>query len=163
MQNDREPVAGAEGAESATPESGAVMGTVPAAAEAPPTTRGRRSGAAAFIYVLILAGLLLLIASVLGDDTGTAAVGTAICGVVLIALAACSITGLFGAVAVAAVAIGISVVLTGSGLLADDRGSTDLARLVAGAATFIGGFALLATADRPGRGPDEPEPGVGGI
>lgn len=145
----------------ATPESAAVTGGVPAAAEAPPQTRGRASSIAAPTWIYILLGALLLIASVAFDQETGPAVGTALAGAALIAVGAMSLTGLGGPVTIALLGFLAGVLMTISAFSAiADFGFPQLFLLVAGAATFIASFALLAAARRPGKSSEEPQPGV---
>lgn len=155
-------------AHDATPESEAVLGGVSSAAEPPPITRSRRLSAMGSTYVLIFAGFLLLLTALLADDTSNAAaLGTALCGFGLLGIAAISITGVAGPGTVATLCLAAGVALAISGLFPSDREFPELARLVAGAGTFIASFGSLAAArqadggrDRPD---DEPRPGVGSL
>ena len=144
----------------ATPEAAAITGGVPAAAEPPPQTRGRASAAAASAWLYLILGLLLLIAAVAFDLESGPAIGTALAGVALIATGAMSLTGFVGPVTTALLGFVAGVLLTIAAFSADDFGFVQLLLLVVGAATFISSFASLAAARRPGRGREEPRPGV---
>lgn len=144
----------------ATPETAAITGGVPAAAEAPPMTRSRASSQAAATWTFILLGVLLLIAAVAFDQSTEPAIGTAIAGAALIAVGVMSITGLAGPITFALLGFVAGVLLTIAAFSADDFGFPQLLLLVAGAATFIGSFASLAAARRPGREDEEPSAGV---
>lgn len=147
-----------------TPESEAVTGGIPAAAEAPPQTRARGTTVVAVGYVYALGGLLMVLVALFADQTGSQTLATAILAVALVALAAMSFTGFPGAVIVSVMGVLISAALTATGLFADDRGFPELARIVAGAGAFIGSFAALAASGRDGGRTDssgsEPEAGV---
>ena len=148
----------------ATPETAAVTGGVPAAAEAPPTTRGRLSSAVASTWLSLLLGAVLIVTALVADQDSEAALGTAIAGGALIAIGVASLAGILGPVAVAALGFAAGVLLTVVAFTADeDFGYAQLILLVAGAAMFISAFASLAAARRPGRGEDEPRPGVGSV
>ena len=145
----------------ATPESAAITGGVPAAAEPSPLTRGRGSAAAGSTYIYLLLGVILLLTALIADQDSGPRAGTAIAGAALIAIGVMSLTGFLEAVAVAVLGFVAGVLLTivafsGS----DDFGFTQWILLVAGAATFIASFASLAAARRPGAGEDEPQAGV---
>jgi len=165
--------AGYEGAEAveertdrsddATPESAAVTGGVPAAAEAPPTTRGRASAAAGSTWLSILLGIVLILTALIADMDADPALGAAIAGGALIVIGVASLAGIIGPVIVAALGFFAGVLLTIVAFSADDFGYAQLIMLVAGAAMFIASFASLAASRRPGRGEDEPQPGVESI
>ena len=144
----------------ATPQTAAITGGVPLAAEPPPQTRGRAGTIAASSWLYIVLGLLLLIAAVAFDQESAPAIGTALAGAALIATGVLGLTGFAGPVAVALLAFAGGVLMTIAAFSADDFGFPQLLLLVAGAATFISSFAGLAAARRPGRGGEEPQPGV---
>ena len=144
----------------ATPQTAAITGGAPAAAEPSPQTRGRASSAAASTWIYIVLGLLLLIAAVAFDQETGPAIGTAVAGAALIGIGAISLSGLGGPVTIAALGFLAGILLTISAFSADDFEFPQLFLLVAGAATFISSFASLAAALRPGRGDEEPRPGV---
>jgi len=144
----------------ATPESAAVTGGLPAAAEPSPLTRGRASAAAGSTWLLILLGLVLLLTALIADQDSGAAAGTALMGAVLIAIGVMSLTGLANDVTVAALGFIAGVLMTVLAFSASDFDYPQLILLVAGAAAFISSFASLAASRRPGRGDDEPQAGV---
>ena len=144
----------------ATPETAAITGGVSAGAEPPPQTRGRASSAAASTWIYIVLGALLLIAAIAFEQDTGPALGTAIAGLALIAIGVMSLTGLGDPVTVAVLGFVAGVLLAISAFSADDFGFPQLLLLVAGAATFIASFASLAATRRPGRGDDEPQPGI---
>jgi hypothetical protein len=146
--------------EDATPETAAITGGVPPAAEPPPQTRGRASSAAASSWLYLVLGVLLLIAAVAADLESGPAIGTAIAGAALIATGVMGLSGFAGPVMTALLGFVAGVLLTLAAFSADDFGFLQLLLLVAGAATFISSFASLAAARRPGRGGEEPRPGV---
>ena len=144
----------------ATPESAAVTGGLPAAAEPSPLTRERASAAAGSTWLLILLGLVLLLTALIADQDSGAAAGTALMGAVLIAIGVMSLTGLANDVTVAALGFIAGVLMTVLAFSASDFDYPQLILLVAGAAAFISSFASLAASRRPGRGDDEPQAGV---
>lgn len=142
------------------PESAAITGGVPAAAEAPPTTRGRASAAAGSTWIYLVLGVLLLLTALIADQDSGPALGTAIAGAALIAIAVMSLTGLGDPVTIAVLGFVAGVLLTIVAFSASDFDYPQLILLVCGAATFIASFASLAASRRPGGEDDEPSPGV---
>lgn len=147
----------------ANPESGAITGGVPAAAEPSPMTRGRASSAAGSTWIYIVLGAILLLTALIADQDSGPAAGTAVMGAALIAIGVISLTGLGDPVTIAVLGFIAGVLLTILAFTADDFDYAQLILLVAGAATFIASFASLATVRRPGSGDDEPSAGVGNV
>jgi len=143
----------------ANPESAAVTGGVPAAAEPSPLTRGRASAAAGSTWIYIVLGVVLLLTALIADQDSNGTIGTAVAGAALIAIGVLSLTGVLDAVTVAVLGFIGSVLLTIVAFSADDFRFPQWILLVAGAAAFISSFASLAAARRPG-GDDEPQAGV---
>lgn len=143
-----------------SPESAAVTGGVPAAAEPPPQTRARAWSAVASTYLYLLLGLILLLTALLADQDSSGSAGTAIAGIALIAIAVMSMTGLGGPATIAVLGFVGGVLLTITAFSAADFRYPQLILLVAGAATFIGSFASLAASRRPGDQGEEPSAGV---
>ena len=146
--------------EDATPESAAITGGVPAAAEVPPQTRGRLGSEHASTYILILLGVLLLLTAAIADQDSSNAIGMVILAAALIAIAAMSITAFLGPVLVACLGFAAGILSTVLAFSAEDFRYPQLILLVCGAATFIASFASLAATRRPGHGEEEPEAGV---
>ena len=146
--------------ENANPETAAVTGGVPPAAEPPPTTRGRAASRQGSTLLLIVLGIVLLITALVADQDSDSAIGMAILAAALIAIAVMSVTGFLGPVLVALLGFTAGVLCTILAFSADDFDYPQLVLLVAGAATFIASFASLAARRRPGRGDEEPQPGV---
>lgn len=134
---------------------------MPAAAEPSPQTRGRAGSAAASTYIYILLGVALLITALFADQDSSGTAGTAIAGLGLLAIAAMSITRLVGPVTIAVLGFVAGLLLTIVAFSATDFRYPQLILIVTGAATFIGSFASLAAARRPGpAGAEEPGAGV---
>ena len=145
----------------ANPETAAITGGVPAAAEPSPMTRGRGSAAAGSTWVYILLGVILLLTALIADQDSGPAAGTAIAGAALIAVGVMSLTGLSTPVMTAGLGFVAGVLLTIVAFSAEDFDYPQWILLVAGAATFISSFASLAAARRPGvDADDEPQAGV---
>ena len=142
------------------PESAAITGGVPAAAEPPPMTRGRAGTAVASTYIYLLLGVALLITALFASQDSSGTAGTVIAGIALIAIGAMAITGLGGPITIAILGFVGGVLLTIVAFSATDFRYPQLVLVVAGAATFIASFASLAAVKRPGRGGTE-EPGAG--
>jgi len=144
----------------ATPETAAVTGGVPAAAEPPPTTRGRASAAAGSTWLSIVLGIVLVITALVADQDSDVAIGMAVAGGALLVIGIAALASVLGPVAVAALGFTAGVILTVLAFSAGDFDYPQLILLVAGAAMFISSFASLAASRRPGGGADEPRPGV---
>ena len=144
----------------ANPQSAAITGGVPAAAEAPPQTRGRAASAAASTYILLGLGVVLLLTAAIADQDSSGALGMVVLGLALIAIGVMSITRLLTPILVAVLGFTAGVLSTIVAFSADDFGYPQLILLVCGAATFISSFASLAAADRPGNEDEEPAAGV---
>ena len=142
------------------PETGAITGGAPAAAEPAPQLRGREATARSFVYVLIVLGIALLITALFADQESNGTIGTALAGLVLLALAAFRVTGITGPVLTAIIGFLIGIVLTITAFSAANFDSPQLILLMCGAATFIVSFASLAASRRPAHGSEEPTPGV---
>ena len=149
--------------ENANPETAAVTGGVPPAAEPPPMTRGRAASRQGSTFLLIILGIALLITALVADQESDGAIGMAIMAAALIAIAVMSVTGFLGPALVAFLGFVAGVLCTILAFSADDFGYPQLVLLVAGATTFIASFASLAARRRPGRGDEEPSPGVENI
>ena len=146
----------------ATPEDVAVTGGLPAAAEAAPQTRGRRSSAEGFIWAMLVVGIVLVLVALFADQDGTRAIGTAIAGLALIGVTVGVITGLVRPVAAALIGFAGGALLTAVALTTPEFGTTEGVLLLAGAVTFISAFASLASHRRiaGGRGDEEARAGV---
>jgi hypothetical protein len=144
----------------ATPQSAAITGGVPPAAEAPPQTRGRAASAAASTFVLLGLGVVLLLTAAIADQDSSDAIGEAVLGAALIAIGVMSITRLLTPLLVAVLGFTAGVLATIVAFAADDFRYPQLILLICGAATFIASFASLAAADRPGSDDEEPSAGV---
>lgn len=143
-----------------TPESAAITGGVPAAAEPSPQIRGREATARSSTYILLLLGVVLLLTALFADQDSSGTVGTALAGLGLLAIAAMSLTGLGGPVMIAVLGFAAGVLMTIIAFSATDIRYPQLMLIVAGAATFISSFASLAAARRPAHGGEEPGAGV---
>lgn len=141
------------------PESAAITGGVPAAAEPSPLTRGRASAAAGSTWIYIGLGVVLLLTGAFADQDSNGTIGCLVAGAAFIALGVLSLTGVFGPVLLAVLGFLASILLTLIAFSAEDFDYPQWILLVAGAAAFIGSFASLAAAKRPG-GADEPQAGV---
>jgi hypothetical protein len=146
--------------EGANPQSGAITGGVPAAAEPAPQTRGRAASAAASTLILLVLGVVLLLTAAIADQNSGDAIGMAVLGAALIAVGVMSITRLLTPLLVAVLGFTAGVLATIVAFAAEDFRYPQLILLVCGAATFIASFASLAAADRPGTGDEEPSAGV---
>jgi hypothetical protein len=146
--------------ENANPETAAVTGGVPPAAEPPPTTRGRAGSRQASTFLLIVLGVVLLLTALIADQDSDNAIGMAILAVALIAIAVMSVTAFLGPALVAGLGFTAGILCTILAFSTNDFEYPQLILLIAGAATFIASFASLAAARRPGRGDEEPTPGV---
>lgn len=144
----------------ANPESAAITGGVPAAAEPSPLTRGRASAAAGSTWIYIVLGVVLLLTALIADQDSNGTIGTAVAGAALIAIGVLFLAGVLDAVTVAVLGFIAGVLLTIVAFSADDFRFPQGILLVAGAATFISSFASLGAARRPGGGDDEPQAGV---
>ena len=144
----------------ANPQSAAITGGVPAAAEPSPQIRGRAASARSSTYILLFLGGVLLITALLADQDSSGTAGTAIAGVGLLAIGVMSVTGFSTPVMTAVLAFVAGILLTIVAFTAEDFGGAQLVLLITGAATFISSFASLAAARRPAPGDAEPEPGV---
>jgi hypothetical protein len=144
----------------ATPESAAITGGVPAAAEPSPMTRGRGSAAAGSTWLSLLLGVVLILTALIADQDSDPALGMAIAGGALLVIGIASLTGILDAVTLAVLGFAAGVIFTILAFSAGDFRYPQLILLVAGAAMFIASFASLAASRRPGRGDDEPQAGV---
>lgn len=143
-----------------TPESTAITGGAPAAAEPSPQVRGREATTRSAVYVYIVLGIALLLVALFADQESNETAGTVVAGAALLALAALRITGIIDTTTAAILGFIAGVAFTIVAFSADDFGSAQLVLVVSGAATFIVSFASLAAARRPARGSEEPTPGV---
>jgi len=142
------------------PESAAITGGVPAAAEPSPQTRGRLASAQASTFILIVLGIALLLTAAFADQDSDSTIGLVVLAVALLAIAAMSVTGFLPPVAIACLGFVAGVLATVLAFSGVGFGAAELVLLIAGAATFISSFASLAAARRPGRGDEEPAAGV---
>ena len=110
----------------ATPESAGITGGVPAAAEAPPQTRGRLGSEHASTYILIVLAILLLLTAAIADQGSKDAIGMVILAVALIGIAVMSITAFLGPVAVALLGFAAGVLSTVLAFSAGDFGAPQL-------------------------------------
>ncbi len=138
-----------------------MTGGVPAGAEPPPMTRGRRSSFVGFAWVSIITGIVLLVVAVVADQDSSASLGTAIAGVALVGIGVLSIAGLLGPVTAAVFALAGGVLLGVVALSAADFGVAQAVLLGAAAAMFIGSFASLASSRQIAAGHGDEEPGAG--
>lgn len=150
------------GSSNANPEEAAVTGGVPAAAEPPPMTRDRRSSFAAFAWLSVVIGVVLVIVALFADQDGDASLGTAIAGVALIMVGVLSMAGLLGPMTAGVVSFLGGLMLTVVAFSAGDFGVTQAVLLGAGAFCFLGSFGSFASSRRiaAGRGDEEPRAGV---
>ncbi len=146
--------------EGANPESAAITGGVPAAAEAPPQVRGRAATAASSTYIFLILGIVLMLTAAIAKQDSSNAIGMVVLGAALTAVGVMSVTGLLTPVLVAVLGFTAGVLATIVAFSASDFGYPQLILLVCGAATFIASFASLAASDRRGRGDREPTAGV---
>jgi hypothetical protein len=142
------------------PEDGAITGGAPPAAEPPPQTRDRRGSIVAPVWIYALAGLALLVTALVADQESSRAIGTAIAGAVLLAIAGLSIAGVVHSLERAGVGIALAAALTVLAFAVSQPGLARGVYLACAAALLIAGFATLAAAGRPARGEGEPGPGV---
>lgn len=147
----------------ATPESAAITGGVPAAAESSPQVRGREATARSSTYIYIVLGVILLITAIFTDQDSSGTAGTALAGVGLLVIGAMSVTGFSTPVMTFGLGFAAGIVLTIVAFTADDFGAAQLVLVVTGAATFIASFASLAAARRASGGGDERGAGVENI
>lgn len=143
------------------PETGAITGGAPPAAEPPPQTRGRRSSLVGAVWVFAIAGIaLVLTALVAGQDTGPA-IGTAVLGVVLLAVAGLSMAGVIGPPERAGIGLAVAAALSVLAFAVSQPGLARGAYIACAAGLLMAGFAALAASRRgaPG-GEGEPSPGV---
>lgn len=144
----------------ANPESAAITGGVPAAAEPSPQIRGGEASARSSTYILLVLGVVLLITAIFADQESSGTAGTAIAGIGLLAIGAMSVTGFATPVMTAVLGFVAGVLLMIVAFTAEDFGAAQLVLLITGAATFISSFASLAAARRPAHGDAEPGAGV---
>jgi hypothetical protein len=142
------------------PETAAITGGVPAAAEPSPQTRGRLASAQASTFILIVLGVVLLLTAALADQDSDATIGLVVLAVALLAIGAMSVTGFLPPVAIAGLGFVAGALATILAFSTDDFGGAQLVLLITGAATFISSFASLAASRRPSSGDEEPSAGV---
>jgi hypothetical protein len=125
-------------------------------------TRDRRSSFVGFAWLSLAVGIALLVVAAAGDQDSGAAIGTAIAGAALVGVGILSMLGVLGTATAAAIGFFGGVLLTVVAFSAPDFGVAQAVLLLAGAITFIGSFASLASSRRlaAGRGESEPGPGV---
>lgn len=143
-----------------TPESAAITGGVPAAAEPSPQIRNREVTSRSATYVLIVLGVALLLTAAFADQDSSGTLGTVIAGIGLLVIAAMSIIGFATPAMTAGLGFAGGVMLALVAFTASDFGGAQLMLLVVGASTFIVSFASLAADRRPVHGGDEPDAGV---
>jgi hypothetical protein len=144
-----------------TPESAAVTGGVPAAAEAPPQTRGRRSSFAGFPWLAIVAGIILVIVGLVADQDSESQIGTIVAGVTLIGASLLTMTGLLAPSLYALLLFLGGIVLAIAAFSATDFGIPEAFLLVAAAVTFLGAFGSLASSRNAAARPAADEPAAG--
>jgi hypothetical protein len=142
----------------AAPESTALGGPVPPAAEAPPTVRDRLTAVVAGTWTIFAAGAILLLAAVLAPDHSGSQGYTALAGAAVIALGAFTLLGVLNRFVVGAACLLGGVALGISALLPDPFGLAEVGRLLAGAALFMAAAGLLATGASPAQSDRQPEP-----
>lgn len=111
-------------------------------------------------WLSIVLGVILILTALIADQDSGPALGTAIAGGALIVIGVASLAGVLDAITTAILCFAAGVLLTVVAFSAGDFDYPQLILLVAGAAMFISAFASLAASRRPGRGDDEPRPGV---
>jgi hypothetical protein len=144
-----------------TPEEAAVTGGVPAAAEPPPQTRDRRSSHAAFAWLALLVGVVLVIAGLLADGDSSSRIGTIIAGATLFAASLLTMTGLIDAGLFACLLFAGGLLLAIAAFTETEFGVTEAVLAVAAAVTFLGAFGSLASARTLASRPADDEPGAG--
>ena len=144
-----------------TPEEAAVTGGVPAAAEAPPQTRGRRSSFVAFAWLAIVIGVVLVIVGLIADQDSQGQFGTIAAGVTLIAAALLTMVGLLTPFVFAALLFLGGIVLAIAAFTAEVFGVAQAFLLGTAAFTFLGAFGSVAASREMAAHPAPDEPGAG--
>lgn len=135
-----------------------MTGGVPAAAEPPPLTRGRRSSHAALAWLEVLVGAALVVIGAVTEQSGRAQAGTIVAGVTLVGGALLVMTGVIGPRLFAALSFAGGVVLGVVAFSASDFDVAQAGLLVASAVTFLGAFGSLASSRSLAAHPAAEEP-----
>jgi hypothetical protein len=144
-----------------TPEQAAVTGGIPAAAEAPPQTRGRRSSVAGFAWLSVVTGVVLVIVGLVADQDSAGQIGTIVAGVTLIGGALLTMSGLIEPALFAALLFVGGLVLAVAAFTDSDFGVAQAVLVAAAAITFLGAFGSLASARGVASRPAADEPAAG--
>ena len=117
-----------------------------AAQQRPLTAHRERRTREGPLWAYIVIGVVLLITALVADQDSGRTAGTVVAGIALIAIGALTVARVLDVTTAAIIGFLGGLVLVVAAFTSNEIGAAQAVMLVAGAATFIGSFVLLAAA-----------------